>query len=225
MKYDIESYNNSDKQIDCICDGCGVAYKKERGELSKSIRKGTKRLYCKNACSGRTKKIAVKCSNCDVIVNRSESDFKKSATGRFFCTRRCAAIYNNHNMPKRKRKIKLCDCGNEIDIRVKTCSTCRSEYQLQLNNRTIYDLLYKDGANKYGNIRWFARRDYYRSAKKTCVICGYSNHIEVAHIKAISKFDEQTAISVVNSLNNLVGLCRNCHWELDNESLSITIKS
>jgi hypothetical protein len=32
----------------------------------------------------------------------------------------------------------------------------------------------------------------------------------------LTSFPLETPISVVNALDNLVGLCRNCHWEFDN---------
>ena len=49
-----------------------------------------------------------------------------------------------------------------------------------------------------------------------CSRCPYSKHVEVAHIKAIASFSEDTLLSVVNHPDNLVVLCPNCHWELDN---------
>ena len=54
-----------------------------------------------------------------------------------------------------------------------------------------------------------------------CSICGYDKHIEVAHIKSVSEFDENTPIFEINSINNLIGLCPNHHWEYDNGILKI----
>jgi 5-methylcytosine-specific restriction endonuclease McrA len=51
--------------------------------------------------------------------------------------------------------------------------------------------------------------------KKSCKVCGYSVHVEVCHIKSISSFTETDTISQVNSLENLVYLCPNHHWEYD----------
>ena len=49
-----------------------------------------------------------------------------------------------------------------------------------------------------------------------CAICGYDKHIEIAHIKAVSDFPDETKIREINSITNLIGLCPNHHWEYDN---------
>ena len=54
-----------------------------------------------------------------------------------------------------------------------------------------------------------------------CSICGYDKHVEVAHIKPVSEFDENTPIFEINSINNLIALCPNHHWEYDNGILKI----
>ena len=50
---------------------------------------------------------------------------------------------------------------------------------------------------------------------KACEICGYDKVVEVAHIRDISSFCDDTLMSVVNSPNNLMWLCPNHHAELD----------
>jgi hypothetical protein len=58
---------------------------------------------------------------------------------------------------------------------------------------------------------------WYNSAlEKRCQACGYDKHVEHAHIKPISSFDEDTLLIVVNAPENNLVLCRNCHWEYDN---------
>lgn len=67
-----------------------------------------------------------------------------------------------------------------------------------------------------------ARKIYFdNNQSPKCAICGYTNHIEVAHIKAVSKFTEETPISTINSITNLIGLCPNHHWEYDNGMLKL----
>ena len=60
-----------------------------------------------------------------------------------------------------------------------------------------------------------------RSLKKECLVCKYSNHVEVAHVKAVSKFSDDTLVSEMNDLQNLMYLCPNHHWEYDNGKLSL----
>jgi predicted HNH restriction endonuclease len=43
----------------------------------------------------------------------------------------------------------------------------------------------------------------------------------VCHIKPISSFEETVYLSVINSQDNLVLLCPNCHWEFDNGHLEL----
>ena len=50
--------------------------------------------------------------------------------------------------------------------------------------------------------------------------CEYKLHVELAHIKAINSFSPKTTIGEINSLHNLTFLCRNCHWELDNNYIT-----
>ena len=54
-----------------------------------------------------------------------------------------------------------------------------------------------------------------------CAICGYDKHIEVAHIKAVSEFDDNATIGEINAITNLIGLCPNHHWEYDNGLLNL----
>lgn len=58
-------------------------------------------------------------------------------------------------------------------------------------------------------------------ASKPCQNCSYALHVELCHITAVSTFSEDTKISEINSPENLLGLCRNCHWEFDNNHLTL----
>ena len=51
-----------------------------------------------------------------------------------------------------------------------------------------------------------------------CTSCGYDKHVEIHHIKSISSFivDSTATLYDVNNPDNLVYLCPNCHWEIDN---------
>ena len=34
-------------------------------------------------------------------------------------------------------------------------------------------------------------------------------------------FDKDTTLNEINDINNLMALCRNCHWEFDNGLISL----
>ena len=55
----------------------------------------------------------------------------------------------------------------------------------------------------------------------SCSICGYDKHIEVAHIKSVAEFDDSATVKEINSIDNLIGLCPNHHWEYDNGLLNL----
>ena len=80
----------------------------------------------------------------------------------------------------------------------------------------------KNWQSARSSIQKIARKIYFKNTKEPkCAICGYSKHVEVAHIKAVSEFDNDATIKEINSLSNLIGLCPNHHWEYDNGMLKI----
>ena len=79
----------------------------------------------------------------------------------------------------------------------------------------------KNWQSARSSIRKLADAEFKKSNKsQECVICGYNKHIEIAHIKAVSEFSDDTLIYEINDINNLVALCPNHHWEFDNGLLS-----
>jgi len=73
----------------------------------------------------------------------------------------------------------------------------------------------------HAKLRGNSRQVYKKSGKPMmCVICGYSKHVDVCHLHPISDFPLTCTISEVNALSNLVTLCKNHHWEFDNDELS-----
>lgn len=71
-------------------------------------------------------------------------------------------------------------------------------------------------------IRKLAEAAYKNSNKPCeCYICKYNKHIEIAHIKAVSEFDNSATIAEINSIDNLVALCPNHHWEYDHGMIKL----
>ncbi len=80
----------------------------------------------------------------------------------------------------------------------------------------------KNWQSARSSIQKEARKMYFdNNPIPKCAICGYTNHVEVAHIQAVSKFSDDTPISLINSITNLIGLCPNHHWEYDNGILNL----
>lgn len=108
------------------------------------------------------------------------------------------------------------------------CSKLGIELQLYkpspLLSRTKGDLLSdrKNYQSYRSSVRKLAEKIYKDSGKpQKCAICGYDKHIEIAHIKAVSEFDDSATIAEINSINNLIALCPNHHWEYDNGLITI----
>lgn len=109
------------------------------------------------------------------------------------------------------------------------CITCyhkkRSKKCLD-NEKTISDMLYgpeKGHFNAYTRVRAHARQcsKIYGLYDNGCLNCGYSKHVQICHKKDIADFPKDTPLNVVNSKENLLPLCPNCHWEFDNDGLEI----
>ena len=141
-----------------------------------------------------------------------------------FCSKSCAASYNNKVFPKTrvKRQYKCIICGMPTINDRKYCDE-HNPQKVDWSKVTIEETLYNNSnaSNSYARIRDSAKRLYKRSNKTKKCICGYDKHYEVCHIKPIGSFDKSTPISIVNSLNNLIALCPNCHWEFDHGMLHI----
>ena len=145
----------------------------------------------------------------------------KETTNPKFCSRSCSARYNNKKRKKIQKFCIICGAlvGEGTECRKKYCDECRPN-NVDWDNMTLGELKQKRKYQVHSRIRDLARKkviDLPRFQK--CSECGYTNHIEVCHIKAISEYSDDTTLQVINNINNLVGLCPNHHWELDHNIL------
>lgn len=152
----------------------------------------------------------MKCLKCKKITKNSK-----------FCSKSCANSFNNKNNPKRK-KTKLCkECNKEFIFSDRTyCKKCfKKKFPTLLElNPTFKEIKSKRKYQKYSRIRDIARKYY---TIRICEKCGYDKHIEICHIKPINSFKDSDRLSKINSKENLIALCPNCHWEFDNNILKI----
>lgn len=143
----------------------------------------------------------------------------KETTNPKYCSLSCSAKYNN----TKRTKIRYCTrCNNQIEGKSPNKKLC---YSCRYPDKSLAELLYDKGhrSNVYSHVRSKARL----CARKfglldRCNVCGYSKHVEACHIKPISTYKPKTMISVINSRENLIGLCPNCHWEFDHNLLRIS---
>lgn len=146
-----------------------------------------------------------------------------------FCSRSCAASYNNTINPKRKTKKKCLQCNDSVlSYRHNRCKNHWDNYkENKYQNKTVGE--YRELQSVKGkhpswmntHVRLFARSWLKHLAKQPCSHCGYDKHVELAHIKAITEFNNDALLSEINSESNVIPLCPNCHWEFDNLPRSV----
>ena len=148
-----------------------------------------------------------------------------------FCGKSCSASYNNRITPKRKLK-KLCSKSGCLSIvrnyRSLLCEPHYGEYKDSYRFTEVGEyrnkLSVKDKHPSWANahIRGFARSWLKHLTVLPCKNCGYSKHVELCHIKPVSSYPDTATLSEINDESNVIQLCRNCHWEFDNNLLSLS---
>lgn len=141
-----------------------------------------------------------------------------------FCSRSCSATYNNKKIGARHgdpNRYKCPICGNKKDHRSKTCHICfmKKKYDKVIKKpiKSFFTGSHLHPRFRYNHIRKWAKLLLESwNIEKVCKRCGYDLHVEACHIKPISEFDENEPMGNVNNKENLIYLCRNCHWEFDN---------
>lgn len=108
-----------------------------------------------------------------------------------------------------------------LELGVECKCTKQESFLLDLTKGEVFGRR-KNWQSARSSIRKLAKEIYMEhNEHPKCEICGYDKHIEVAHIKAVSEFDDDATIREINSIDNLIGLCPNHHWEYDNGILEI----
>jgi hypothetical protein len=141
-----------------------------------------------------------------------------------FCSRACAAKYNNTHFPKRKTKKVCIVCSQPVkSYRHNRCEVHWLQYkENQFKNKTIGEyrmmpsVMNKHPSWLHAHVRGFARSWLKHLTTQPCRHCGYDKHVELAHITAVSSYHDDVLLSDINSEKNVIPLCPNCHWEFDN---------
>ncbi len=131
-------------------------------------------------------------------------------------------------------------CGNNfsssrgLKVHIKqSCKVLKSdrEAKLEQENKELREkLASKSEANKVlktfpieklsseskGKIRTQARKIYESSKfNMVCLHCEHDRGVQVCHIRELSSFNEGDSSEEINHISNLIGLCANCHYDLD----------
>ncbi len=159
----------------------------------------------------------VKCLNCENEFEKLIYEIKRYH--RHFCSRSCSTQYYSNKIVKRTKTKRCKNCNTLIYSNVTYCKNCspKNNDVILLKTKSEYT---NNGPNKYRSIRDHAAK-VIKNQPKLCNVCGYDRHVEVCHIKPISSFSDNSLICDINNLNNLIYLCPNHHWELDNNLIVI----
>ena len=155
-------------------------------------------------------KESVRCRTCRKQFKKSFKEIKK--TNNNFCSKSCAATYNNKKFPKRKKLKKTClTCGailskNEIKFCTRECG------QEHKYNSLVSDWLSGNisGNNKSSKPRTFVRKYLYRTRGKKCEKCGW-NEINPTTGKTPLEIDHIDGNYKRTVPENLNIVCPNCH--------------
>ena len=153
------------------------------------------------------------CLNCGVETHNPK-----------FCSRSCSASFTNRLSPKRKLTKRCSKCENIV--RNYRSTLCEPHFLENKENQYRDKTLgyYRNKLSVKGkhpswvnaHVRGFARSWLKHLVNSPCCRCGYDKHVELAHIKAVTDFTDNDLLRDVNSEDNVIPLCPNCHWEFDN---------
>lgn len=90
------------------CEQCFAFHYKEEHELTRGIRRN-KKFFCSKLCRNNyhSTSLEMKCSNCNKDFLIVPSQAQKSKSGNVFCSKSCAASYNNRHKKYGTRRSKL----------------------------------------------------------------------------------------------------------------------
>lgn len=177
------------------------------------------------------------CKNCAKELKQREDEKNRDYKFRVFCNRSCSSSYNNKIKPKRKqqpeRRIRYCTiCNDSFSSKAKRkfCNNCVRTGRLISRGNNASPMGERTKGELFGSRKnWqSARTSIRRHAELICAgknyvceVCGYSKHVEICHIKPVKDFENTATLNEINSIDNLVLLCPNHHWELDNSMLAL----
>ncbi len=139
-----------------------------------------------------------------------------------FCSSSCAATFNNVRKRKKEYTCRKCGVKKKQYCCTKLCKRCRFIVGVKkFGERTLESFKSTFSRHRYQMVRHHAHQVVrIFGIAKSCMVCSYSTHVELAHKKSIGSFSGNATLNQINDLNNLVYLCPNHHWELDSGILN-----
>ena len=220
------------KTIELICSGCGTKFTRTERRQRQALRKNHSNFFCTTKCFNTHFPSSLHpCAKCS-----------KPTSNPKFCSRKCAASINNRVSNFGSRSGRRAGSG-----KLRTCEVCNLEYRCSISHRSqvrcancirkvnpkaetimtlqqFYDAPSVKGKHpswRSALIRVLNRKWNNHLLKLPCARCGYSVHVELAHIKPISSFPPTSTLGEVNAESNNIQFCRNHHWEFDHHIFTL----
>ena len=133
------------------------------------------------------------CLHCEILIEVPDNIKVNQVRSKKFCSKKCfwqSRIGKVNGYLKPPSKPKLCRrCNDEIKPLITTkkfCDSCRYASYKSLDRVTKGEL-FASSCN-WQSARSSLRRHAYRTFRRTkiclsCYVCGYTNHVEIAHRK------------------------------------------
>jgi predicted restriction endonuclease len=161
------------------------------------------------------------CRCCNKPIMVDEKQKVREVRRKVFCDHSCSATFNNQQRgikePIKKNKEPRPKKKNKESKPKKE----KFEFILGLTKKDLFEkheIYYRFRAVIRKHAHYIFNKHY---KDQKCKVCGYNTHVEVCHIKSVSSFSDDTLIIEINSIDNLVGLCPNHHWEFDNGKIKL----
>lgn len=220
-------YNRN--MIELICMGCGTTFSRNIHQHNANIRRGRTIIACSNRCVNTARfkdhdsTIHAKCIGCGEDFSRKRHSNDKM----LYCSVQCSGRNNgSHNRPRQIRRCRVCNTA-VVTNRRRVCDDCkvtqRYSSRPDWSAITLQELRDRYSISQYhAKLRGMSRSEYKRHDKAmSCKVDGYSLHVDICHIRDVRDFPMTAAVSEVNHIDNLVALCKRCHWEFDNGYLEL----
>lgn len=176
------------------------------------------------------------CKNCHKKIEIGPGQKVHDIRKRVFCSLSCNAVYNNTGRIKRHPTERVCiKCNNVFIItrndtgyfsKNKRCPACLDSSIIETRTKKEIFEICSSWQSARTTIRRHASKIYAKNNKpKCCAICGYHKHYDISHLKSVSDFSENSLITEINDINNLIALCPTHHWEYDHDALDKPISS
>lgn len=158
-----------------------------------------------------------------------------------YCNSSCSASYTNRRRESHgilEGKCKRCDCpikyrkNNHGYVKIKYCDKCRCLAKSEkMAGKYIANMTKGELRKRYKNYTGYRSAISHHACivcdrngiERKCKECGYDKWVDMCHVKPVADFPDSALISEINSLENILPLCKNHHWEFDHGLLNIGI--